>query len=173
VNARLILLSLLLAVLAVLLQTTVFHSVRPFGASPDLVLLTVIACVRRLKPEPAVLLGFTGGLMVDLFGTAPFGLYALAFTLAAYTAVNARDWFDYGFYFSMAAVGVITFAGLGAAALIGALFGEGTLGSPEIIRTLVLVPVYNMVLGLAVLPLTARFFSLWPPRSRLQPGMRP
>ena len=171
-NARLTLLSLLLLAPAVLFQTTVFHSVRPFGASPDLVLLTVIACVRWLKPEPGVLLGFTGGLMVDLFGTSPFGLYALGFTLAAYTAVNARDWFDYGLYNSTAAVGVITFVGLGAAALIGALFGEGTLGAPEILRGLVLAPVYNMVLGLAVLPLVTRFFSLWP-RSRLQPGRRP
>ena len=171
-NARLTLLSLLLLAPAVLFQTTVFHSVRPFGASPDLVLLTVIACVRWLKPEPGVLLGFTGGLMVDLFGTSPFGLYALGFTLAAYAAVNARDWFDYGLYNSTAAVGVITFVGLGAAALIGALFGEGTLGAPEILSGLVLAPVYNMVLGLAVLPLVTRFFSLWP-RSRLQPGRRP
>ena len=171
-NARLTLLSLPLVVLAVLFQTTVFHSVRPFGASPDLVLLTVIACVRWLKPEPGVLLGFTGGLMVDLFGTSPFGLYALGFTLAAYTAVNARDWFDYGIYNGTAAVGVITFVGLGAAALIGALFGEGTLGATEILRSLVLAPVYNMALGLAVLPLVARFFSLWP-RSRLLPGRRP
>ncbi len=171
-SVRLVFLSLLLVVLAVLFQTTVFHSVRPFGASPDLALLTVIACVRWLKPETGVLLGFTAGLMVDLFGTAPFGLYALAFTLAAYATVTVGSRFDYGLHYSSAAVGGITFAGLGAVALIGTLFGEGTLGSPEILRTLVLVPVYNMLLGLAVLPLVGRFFALWTP-SGMKAGRLP
>lgn len=169
-NTLRILLSLLLVVLAVLLQTTVFHSVRLFGTSPDMVVLVVIACVQWLKPEPGVLLGFTGGLLLDLFGTAPLGLHALAFTLAAYATVRVGDRFNYGIHFSVSAVGLITFIGLGTVALIGTLFGEGTLGSPEILKTLLLVPVYNMLLGLAVLPLTNRLFTSWPSSRYSRPG---
>ena len=158
-NASRILISLLLVVLSVLVQTTAFHSIRPFGEIPDIVLLTVIACIQWLRPEPAVLLGFTGGLMVDLFGTAPLGLHALAYTLAAYATVRIGDRFNYGLYFSVASAGLITFVGLATVALIGTLFGEGTLGSPGIIKTLLLVPLYNMLLGLAVFPLVNRLFK--------------
>ena len=72
---------------------------------PDVVLLMVIACAQWLKPEPGVLLGFTGGLLLDLFGTAPLGLHALGFTLAAYATVRVGDRFNYGIYFSVSAVG--------------------------------------------------------------------
>ena len=155
-NGPRVLVSFLLIVLAVLIQTTVFHSVRPFGVSPDVVLLAVIAAARWARPEIGVLLGFVGGLVLDMFGTAPLGLNALAFTLAAYMTVRIGDRFSYGLAFVLSSVGMVTFIGLATVALIGTMFGEGTLGSPGILKTLLLVPVYNMVLGLAVLPLFDR-----------------
>lgn len=148
------LVSLTLVLLAVLVHTTIFRAVRPFGVSPDAVLLLLIACGRWLKPELAVLLGFVGGLTLDLFGTAPLGLHALAYTLAAYATVRVGDRFNYGLYFGVSAMGVITFIGIATVALIGTLFGEGTLGSPGIVRTLVVIPIYNMILAFAVLPMT-------------------
>lgn len=162
-NSSRVSLSLLLVVLAVLIQTTVFHSIRPFGVSPDLVLLTVIALARWAKPETGVVVGFLAGLMLDMFGTTPLGLNALAFTLAAYTTVRLGDRFNYGLPFGVSSVGLITFIGLGTVALIGTLFGEGTLGSPGILKTLLLVPAYNMVLAVGVLPLFDSFIG---PRSR-------
>lgn len=149
---RRVLVALLLVLVGVLLQTTVFHSVRPFGASPDMALLMVIGCVRWLDAEVGVVLGFIAGLLLDLFGTAPLGLNALAFTLAAYMTARAGDRFYYGIHFALAAVVSISFVSLGAVALIGTLFGEGTLGSPGVIRTLLLVPAYNMLLATVVLP---------------------
>lgn len=148
--------ALLLMVPAVLVQTTVFSSVRPFGVSPDVVLLSVIAAARWVKPEVGVLLGFTGGLVLDMFGTSPMGLNALAYTLAAYVTVRIGDRFNYGLAFSISSVGIVTFIGLATVTLVGTLFGEGTLGAPGILKTLLLVPVYNMVLGLVVLPLFDR-----------------
>ena len=161
---------MLLVVVAVLVQTSVFHTLRPFGASPDVVLLVAIACIRWLKPEVGVLLGFTGGLLLDLFGTAPLGLQALAYTLAAYATARIGDRFNYGLYFGVSAVGLITFVGLGTVALIGTLFGEGTLGSTGILRTLVLAPLYNMILGLVVLPMTDRLFKSRSPLRYSRPG---
>lgn len=154
-----VLVSLTLVLLAVLVQTTIFHAVRPLGVGPDAVLLVLIASAGWLKPEPAVLLGFVGGLTLDLFGTAPLGLHALAYTLAAYATVRVGDRFNYGLYFGVSAVGVITFIGIATVALIGTLFGEGTLGSPGIVRTLVLIPIYNMILAFAVLPVAGWLYG--------------
>ena len=64
--------SLLLVFLAVVAQTAVFGDgrINPFGASPAVVLVVVLACARYLDPEPALLLGFTGGMLLDLLGGA-------------------------------------------------------------------------------------------------------
>ena len=146
-------LSLLAVVVAVVLQTTLFARVRPFDVSPDLVLLTVIACARWIEPEPAVLLGFTGGLLIDLFGSAPLGLQALAMTLVALAAVRTRDRYAYNFVGVGAAVAVFSFMGILLVAIIGTLFGQGTLSDPDIVRVVLLVPLFNLVLSLGVLPL--------------------
>ena len=164
------LLSLLLVMVAALIQTSVFHSIRPLGASPDVVLLIVVVGAVWLKPEAAVLLGFLGGLLLDVLGSAPLGLSGLAFTVGSYITVRSRDRFDYGLPVGVITVGGITLVTLVTNALIGTLFGEGTLGNPDIIRTLLLVPIYNMVLALGVLPLADKLFS-WvagPRRSRMR-----
>ncbi|MCE2528952.1 MAG: rod shape-determining protein MreD [Acidimicrobiia bacterium] len=153
------LLSLVLVMVAALVQTSVFHSIRPFGASPDVVLLMVVVGAIWLKPEVAVLLGFLGGLLLDMLGSAPLGLSGLAFTVGAYVTVRSRDRFNYGLPVGVMTVGGITLVMLVTNALIGTLFGEGTLGNPDIIRTLLLVPMYNMVLALGFLPLADWLFS--------------
>ncbi len=167
-NLRAIAISIVFVVLAVLIQTTLFRTVRPFGVSPDLVMLTVIACARWMEPEPAVLLGFTGGVLIDLFGTAPLGLQGLAFTLVAYVTVRTRDRFDFSAPSTGLAIGLLTLIGVVLVAVVGTLFGEGTLGAPGIVRTFALVPVYNIVLGLAVLPLVASYLGTRTPSAELQ-----
>ena len=166
-SARPIALSLVFVVMAVLIQTTLFNSVRPFGASPDLVLLTVIACARWMEPEPGVLLGFTGGVMIDLFGSAPLGLQGLAFTLVAYITVRTRDRFDYSALATGLAVGLLSLIGVVLVAVVGTLFGQGTLGSPDILKTFMLVPAYNIILGLVVLPMVASYLGTRTPASEL------
>lgn len=151
-STRQISVALLAVVVSVILQTTLFARVRPLDVAPDLVLLTVIACARWMEPEPAVLLGFTGGLLIDLFGSAPLGLQALAFTLVALAGVRTRDRYAYNVVGMGAAVGILTFMGVVLVAIIGTLFGQGTLSDPDILKTVLLVPAYNVALGLVVLP---------------------
>ena len=86
-----ILLALAAVLASVLIQTTVFREFRPLGVAPDLVILTVIAAARWLDPQPAVLLGFTGGIVIDLLGAQVLGLRALAYTVVAYLTVRLRD----------------------------------------------------------------------------------
>jgi rod shape-determining protein MreD len=152
-RTRAIGLSLLAAALAVLLQTTLFAQVRLFDVAPDLVMLTVIAVARRLDAEPAVLLGFTSGLAVDLLGSSPLGLRALVLTLIAYATVRTRDRFDINVVATGIAVALLSLLGVALVVVIGTLFGEATFRDPNVFRKILLVPVYNLVLGVVVLPL--------------------
>lgn len=152
-RTRAIALSLLAAALAVLLQTTLFGQVRIFDVAPDLVMLTVIAVARRLDAEPAVLLGFTSGLAMDLLGSSPLGLRALVLTLIAYATVRTRDRFDINIVATGLAVVLLSFLGVVLVVVIGTLFGEATFRDPNVLRKILLIPVYNLVLGAAVLPL--------------------
>ncbi len=143
-------------VAGLLVQTTFFKEVRPLNVAPDLVLLVVIAAVRWLEPEPAVLLGFTAGFSFDLLGLQVLGLRSLVFTLIAYIAVRTRERFDVnvvataGWVFSLSLVGVLLVA------VIGTLFGEAILAGTDFLRRLLLVPTYNVAVGFAVLPLMTR-----------------
>lgn len=145
--------SLLAAALAVLLQTTLFAQVRLFDVAPDLVMLTVIAVARRLDAEPAVLLGFTSGLAMDLLGSSPLGLRALVLTLIAYATVRTRDRFDINVVATGIAVALLSLLGVALVVVIGTLFGEASFRDPNVFRKILFVPVYNLVLGVVVLPL--------------------
>lgn len=151
--------SLGFVVIAVLLQTTLFARVRPLEVAADVVLVAIIASARWLEPEPAVLLGFTGGLLIDLFGSAPLGLQALSFTIVALVGVRTRDRYDFSPFATGAAVALLSLLGVALVAVVGTLFGEGTLSDPTVVRTLILVPVYNVILGLIVLPIVTNYIG--------------
>jgi rod shape-determining protein MreD len=152
-RTRAIGLSLLAAALAVLLQTTLFGQVRIFGVAPDLVMLTVIAVARRLDAEPAVLLGFTSGLAMDLLGSSPLGLRALVLTLIAYATVRTRDRFDINVVATGLAVVLLSLLGVVLVVVVGTLFGEASFQDPNLLRKILLIPIYNLVLGVVVFPL--------------------
>jgi rod shape-determining protein MreD len=153
VRTRAITLSLLIVALAVVLQTTLFAQVRILEVAPDLVLLAVIALARRLEAEPAVLLGFTSGLAIDLLGSSPLGLRALVFTVVAYVTVRTRDRFDINIVAIGMAVFLLSLLGVLLIVVIGTLFGEATFQDPNVFRKILLIPAYNLVLGAGLLPL--------------------
>ena len=154
-RTRAIGLALLAAALAVLLQTTLFAQVRIFDVAPDLVMLTIIAVARRLDAEPAVLLGFTSGLAMDLLGSSPLGLRALVLTLIAYATVRTRDRFDVNVVATGAAVVLLSLLGVVLVVVIGTLFGEASFQDANVFRKILLIPVYNLVLAIGVFPLIA------------------
>ncbi|MDH3396810.1 MAG: rod shape-determining protein MreD [Acidimicrobiia bacterium] len=145
--------SLLAAALAVLLQTTLFAQVRIFEVAPDLVMLTVIAVARRLDAEPAVLLGFTSGLAMDLLGSSPLGLRALVLTLIAYATVRTKDRFDVNIVATGSAAVLLSMLGVVLVVVIGTLFGEASFRDPNVFRKILLIPVYNLVLAIGIFPL--------------------
>ena len=153
-RTRAIGLSLLAVGLAVIVQTTLLAQVKIFEVAPDLVMLMVIAVARRLDAEPAVLLGFTSGLLMDLLGSSPLGLRALVLTVIAYATVRTRDRFDINVVATGLAVVLLSLLGVVLMVVIGTLFGEASFRDPFVFRKILLIPAYNLVLAFGIFPLT-------------------
>lgn len=153
-SGRPVLLSLTLVVVAVILQTTLFGDglIQPFGAAPMLVLVTVMACVRYLEPEPALLLGFTGGLLLDLLGGSPLGIWAMVHVVVAYLTLRLRARADDGVI--VVAIGVLLMAAFGQALFLMAstLFGQRLLATGGIVKRIVLPAAYTALVGAFVVP---------------------
>jgi rod shape-determining protein MreD len=160
-TGRAISISIALVVLAVVAQTAMFGDgrIHPFGVSPAVVIVVVLACARYLDPEPAILLGFTGGMLLDLLGGSPLGLWALSYTVAVYAALRFRHRADDGAL--VLAVGVVVFTLLVNALflVVGTLFGERFFTSTEFIKDMVVPAFYNLAIALVVFPLVTRLLG--------------
>jgi rod shape-determining protein MreD len=79
-------LRLVVVVLGTLLvQLTVGLDVRVLGVHPDVTVLLPVAAGIVGGPDDGAVVGFVGGLAIDLFLPAPFGLSALVYTLVGYS----------------------------------------------------------------------------------------
>lgn len=153
--------SLLLVVLAVVAQTAVFGDgrINPFGAAPAAVLVVVLACGRYVDPEPALLLAFTAGMLLDLLGGAPLGLWAMAYTVVVYVGLRFRNRADDGPIIVGAGVVLLTLMAHALFLIIGTLFGERFFTSTAVIKNTLLPAVYNLVVAAVVFPLVTRLIG--------------
>lgn len=160
-RSRDVAISLLLVVIAVVLQTAVFGDgrINPFGVSPSVVLVVVLACARYIDPEPAILLGFTAGMLLDLLGGAPLGLWAMAYTVAVYVGLRFRGRADDGPLVVAAGVFVLTLVANALFVIIGTLFGERFFTSTEVIKNTVVPALYNLPVAAVVFPLVTRLIG--------------
>ena len=80
-------------VVALVLQVTVFPHVAWQGIVPNLVLLVVVAAALVRGPEFAAVLGFVGGVALDLAPPADHvaGRWALALVIVGYLAGRLRQ----------------------------------------------------------------------------------
>jgi rod shape-determining protein MreD len=153
--------SLVLVVVAVVAQTAVFGDgrVNPFGYSPEVVIVVVLACARYLDPEPAILLGFTGGMLLDLLGGEPLGLWAMAYTVVVYVAFRFKNRAEDGPV--MLAVGVFGLTLLANAlfVVVGTLFGERFFTSADVIKNMVVPAFYNLFIAALAFPIITRLIG--------------
>jgi rod shape-determining protein MreD len=161
VRGRYVGISLLLVMLAVVAQTAVFGDgrINPFGGAPAVVLVVVLACARYVDAEPALLLGFTAGMLLDLLGGSPLGLWAMAYTVVVYIALRYRSRADDGPL--VVGLGVLLFTLMANALflIIGTLFGERFFTSTAVIKNTILPAGYNVVAAAAVFPIVTRLIG--------------
>jgi rod shape-determining protein MreD len=148
---------------AVLLETTLFEQVRPFGYAPALGMLAVIATARYLDPEPALFVAFSGGFLEDLLGGSPLGLWASTFTIVAYITLKIRHREIAGPLAVLAGVFGLTVIGQFTYAVLGTLFGQGIIGRPGFVWHLLVPALYNVILAYPV---------FWLSRAAIRPKER-
>lgn len=157
-RARALIVAIVSLVVAVVIQTTLFSRFR--FVTPDLVLLlTILLAVTDLRREVVVVMGFLGGLVIDLLSSTVLGLRAAVFTAVAYIAVRTVHRVDIGPVAVAIWVGLLTLAGVVLFLVVGTLFGEGGLIVSGLGRRIVFVPLTNLVLSFFLAPLLNRLIS--------------
>lgn len=140
----------LLGLFVLSFQTTLFNTLRPFGAVLQVMLL--FACVSGVVggSETGAIAGFMFGFMYDLVLTAPLGLSALVFGFAGYMAGGANSFVhEPRWWVKMSTVAVSTAAAViiyPAASLVVGV--DGLLGS-RVFTLAVTCGVFN---GICALP---------------------
>jgi rod shape-determining protein MreD len=76
--------SILLLISVALIQSTVMPHLTLWGVKPDLMVLVVISWSLLRGAREGIVWGFIGGLCLDLFSGAPFGLSALALLIVSF-----------------------------------------------------------------------------------------
>ena len=142
---------------AALLQVVIVSSMVIGGGSPDVLLLVVVALGLVRGAVPGALLGFTGGIVVDLVTLDTLGLTSLILTLAGfwagrYAETTGRD----RRLAPLIAAGAITLlAGL-FGFVLHYLLGEEVVVEQALVTALVPAFVLNLVLALPVYVLVRR-----------------
>src|SRR3954466_12859943 len=112
--------------LAVVLQVAVFSTLSFDGVVPNLALLVVVAAALVRGPEFAAVLGFLGGLAVDLAPPADHvaGRWALALVVVGYLAGRVRHDAGTSALSAVVTVAACSFVGTSIFALSGMLLSD-------------------------------------------------
>ena len=147
-----------MVIVAVLLQSALFGQgrIQPLLSSPNLTLVVVVATARYLVPEPALLIGFTAGLLMDLLGGSPLGLWALSLTVVAFLTLRVRDRADEGPVAVVVGVFALSVVGQTLFGVVGTLFGQRFFTDPGVLRLMLVPAVFNVGLAVAIVPLVSR-----------------
>ncbi|MDX1448285.1 MAG: rod shape-determining protein MreD [Acidimicrobiia bacterium] len=159
-GTRRVILTVLGFVGALVIQTTLFGRVRIGGIAPDVVILAVVVFALRARAEMAMLAAFTIGFLFDaVASTSALGLRAMAYTTVAFVAVRTRDRADLGPLAVAVWAGLMTLVGVAMIFLVGTLFGQITMGFGQVLRRLLLIPLFNAGIAVLLSPLTSRMLD--------------
>jgi rod shape-determining protein MreD len=152
----------LVLLLAVVLQVSFFGYFSFQGVVPNLVLLLVVAAALTRGPEFAAVLGFAGGLAIDLMPPADHvaGRWALALVVVGYVAGRVRQDAGRSTWVALATVGAASFIGTSVFALSGMLLRDPAIPVAEALLVIPTALVYDLLLAPFVLPPAMRMFRM-------------
>jgi rod shape-determining protein MreD len=152
-------------VLAVVLQVAVFSALSFDGVVPNLALLVVVAAALVRGPEFAAVLGFLGGLAVDLAPPADHvaGRWALALVVVGYLAGRVRHDAGSSALAAVLTVAACSFVGTSVFALSGIVLDDPGVAVGDALKVIPIAVVYDVLVTPFVLPMTMRLFR------RMQP----
>jgi rod shape-determining protein MreD len=143
----------LVVVTLVVVQTTIFPSLRVFGAIPDLCLVATVAMAYEEGSQAGLVFGFASGLAIDLFLASPAGLSALAFAVTGY----GIGVFQSGLVRESRSIGPVLGAIGGLVGgtifvIVGAIVGQGGYLSLHSVQVVIVAALYDAVVSYAVFP---------------------
>ena len=149
-----VLVAAVLVVVAVVLQVTVLARLPLPGATPDLLLLVVVALALAHGPAFGLGVGFGAGLAADLAPPADHevGRWALVLTLVGYLAGMARDETRRSAFVPLVVVAVAGGAAVLMYAGLGALMDDPNVTWPAVRALLPTAVLYDVVLSAFVVP---------------------
>ncbi len=150
-----------LLVVAAVLQLSFFAHFSLDGVVPNLVLLVVVAAGLVRGPELAALLGFTGGLAMDLLPPADHvaGRWALALVLVGYLAGHVRRDARRSTALALATVAGASLLGTSVYAFSGMLLQDPGVPVGEALAVIPVSLLYDLLLAPFVLPPLLRLFD--------------
>ena len=135
-----------------ILHLTVLSRFHPIGVRPDVLLLLAICAGLAGGAERGAAIGFTIGLLGDLYLETPLGLSALVFAIVGFCVgliqggiLRAAWWIGPATAFAASAAGVIGFA------VAGAMVGLGYLVEPRVALIAAVVATVNALLALPMI----------------------
>jgi rod shape-determining protein MreD len=144
-----------LVVLAIGLQVGPFSELAIHGVAPDLLLLVVVAVALVQGPERAALIGFVGGLALDLAPPADHvaGRWALALVVVGFLVGLVRDDARQGLLPIMGAVAAASFVATSVFALTGLILDEPGVTVGRVLEVIPVAVAYDTALALLTVPL--------------------
>ena len=147
----------LLVFFAAMLQTVIVSSLVIGGGTPDVLLVVVVALGLVRGPVPGAVLGFTGGLIVDLVTLDTMGITSLVLTLAGFWAGRYGETTGRERRFApVIAVGAITLAAGFFGYVLHYMLGEEVVARHALVTALMPAFVLNLVLALPLYALVRR-----------------
>ncbi len=147
-------LSVVLLLVAALVQVSVLSRLSLPGGTPDLVLLVVVGLALASGPMTGALSGFFGGLLLDAIppSQSPLGSWALVLCLTGWVAGRLQDFAERSAWIPVAIVAVLAPATLLAYAGLGVLLGDGRVTTDALLGSLPTATLYDVMLAPFVLP---------------------
>lgn len=145
---------------AALLQVSVLSQVSWHGVVPNLVLLVVVAASVVRGPGYGAVVGFAGGLLLDLAPPADHvaGQWALALVLVAALAGRVRTEARHSPLAVVGLVAVCSFVATSVFALTGALLGDHALPAGQMVQVVLIALLWDVVVAPLVVPLLMPVF---------------
>ena len=148
---------MLVGLLFLALQTTIFNDMRPFGVCIQvMVLLAASAGVAR-GSETGAIAGFMIGLQYDLVLTTPFGLCAVVFAIIGYLAGYAQSFVHDSTWWTR----MVLASGAGAIGMIILPFAFTLTGATGVLNAHVLVVAFVVALFNAVFSVPVERLCRW------------
>lgn len=141
----------LLGLLFLSLQTTIFNEMRPFGVSVEVMLLLAASTGLAKGSETGAIAGFVVGLLYDMVLTTPLGLCAVVFSIVAYLAGFAHSFVHESTWWSKILI-VSAASAVGMILLPIAFTVTGATGvfTTNIVSVIAVVTVFNALCALPV-----------------------